>query len=472
MASLRERIGALLGVSTYQPPEGESGGLNLASKLVDRVRRAVGGQLESLPVTKLHWYLPDLETAQTQADRGDMQLVGMLGQAMRRDGVLRGLLDVRSSVVSLPRRFYGGSRARGKEIVSVLHSKNGSDRSVFDEMFPVSELARFCEDGLVCGVGVAEMVPVQGRDFPVMVRRLPQNVWYLWQKNQWYYRSIAGLIAITPGLPDVNGHTWLFYTPGGRVNPWNYGLWPALGRAFIAKEHSFYGRQNYIAKLANPARVAEVPIGATEVQKQGFLEQIMAWGLNSVFELPIGWSVKLLESNGRGTEVFEKDIADMNKEYATALLGNTVMLDGGVGFQNADIFRMMTQNSIRTNAESIAHVLNTQGLPGWIASRWGEEALDDAVGVEYDTSAPQDRKVEADTLTSLGNGIGKLQEVLALQKRTLNIDELATRFGIPVVELNPELHAAPTDPPPLEGAPPPPQLPAAEGAGEEAAAED
>jgi hypothetical protein len=450
VASLRDYVAALLGVSTYQPPDDEIPGVALQSSLIDRVRKAIGGQLEPLPITKLHWYLPDLEVAQTQADRGDLQLVGMLGQSMRRDGVLRGLLDVRTSVTSLPRRFHGGNTDTGREIIEVLQSKNGSDRSVFDEMYPSNELSRFCEDGIVCGIGVAEMVPVQGRDFPVMVRRLPQNVWYLWQKNQWFYRSIAGLIPIIPGKVDEDGHCWLLFTPGGRITPWNYGLWPALGRSFIAKEHSFYARQNYIAKLANPARVAEVPLGASEVQKQGFLRDIIAWGLNTVFELPVGWTVKLLESNGRGYEVMQADIDTCNKEFATALCGNTVMMDGGVGFQNADIFRLMSENLIRQTAEGLAHVINTQGLPWFIARRWGLEALENAVSVEYDTTPPQDKKVQADTMVSFANALKGLVEAFALVGRTVNADELAAQYGIPLNEANPVLMAGSQDPPRLQ----------------------
>lgn len=450
----------MLGISTYQTPADQIPGVPLTSGLVERVRKAIGGQLEPLPVTKLHWYLPDLELCQTQADRGDMQLIGMLGQAMRRDGVVRGLLDVRTSVTSLPRRFYGGSTDTGRQVIEVLQSKNGSDRSVFDEMHPTNELSRFCEDGLVCGVGVAEMVPVQGRNFPVMVRRLPQNLWYLWNQNQWFYRSIAGLIPIIPGMPDENGHTWLLYLPGGRVTPWNYGVWPALGRSFISKEHSFYGRQNYIAKLANPARVAESPIGAGERERGGFLRDLIAWGINTVFELPVGWTVRLLESNGRGFEVMQADIDTCNKEFAVTLCGNTVMMDGGVGFQNADIFRMMSENLIRQTAEGLAHVINTQSLPWFIASRWGVEALQNSIAVEYDTTPPQDKKVLADTFVSLGNGIKGMIEAFGLAKRTVNVDELAARFGIPLNEANPILMAGAEDPPQLvsglvaDGAPP------------------
>jgi len=161
----------------------------------------------------------------------------------------------------------------------------------------------------------------------------------------------------------------------------------------------------------------------------------------------VGWQVKLLESNGRGFEVMQADIETCNKEFATCVLGNTVMLDGGVGFQNADIFRMMSENLIRQTAESLAHVINTQGLPGFIVRRWGIEALRNAVAVEYDTTAPQDKKQMADTFVSFGNGIKAVTEALAMHGRAPNVDELAARFGIPLTTTSPMLAPGSEDPP-------------------------
>ena len=143
------------------------------------------------------------------------------------------------------------------------------------------------------------------------------------------------------------------------------------------------------------------------------------------------------------------DIETCNREFATALCGNTVMMDGGVGFQNADIFRMMSENLIRQTAESLAHCINTQGLPWFIASRWGLEALHNAVAVEYDTSPPQDKKVQADTFDSLGRALQSLIAGLALAKRTLNVDEIAARFGVPLNEQNPVLMSGAEDSPTL-----------------------
>ena len=97
-------------------------------------------------------------------------MIGQLNASMKIDGVVRGLLDARTSVVSFPKRFYGS-----REVVGTLLSKNASDRDVYNEMIPATEARLMCGDELVCGVAIGEMVPVVGRDFPVLVRLTTQH---------------------------------------------------------------------------------------------------------------------------------------------------------------------------------------------------------------------------------------------------------------------------------------------------------
>jgi len=389
---------------------------------VEKARKQLGGQLAPLPITQTRWYLADLERAMHQADTGDLSLAARMCRALRRDGALAGLLSTSAGgLVRLPMRF------RGREdMVRELEGRDGK-RGVFDAMVPPGELEAFAGDIQLLNVAVAELVPVKDRPFPVFVRLDPEFLIYRWSENRWYYRAIEGLLPITPG----DGR-WVLHT-GGRVAPWQNGLWPACGRAWINKEHALLHRANWEAKLANPARVAVAPQGATEGQRLGFLSQIIAWGINSVFELPPGYDVRLLESNGRGYESFGETIEWAEREYMIAVAGQVVTVTGGTGFQNGDMYKSIRADLIKARADALAHTLNTQVVPAWAYDNFGEDSLDEAPELEWDTTPPRDLKVDADALASLGNALTVLLPTLPSLGVELDGKDLARKFALPIV---------------------------------------
>lgn len=422
MATLGQRMRALLGVSAYTAPPAQAS-LDLDSDSVEQIRRAMGGQLATLPTTQTRWYLNDLETAERLADNGDLSMAARLMRSARKDGTLAGVLSTRTGgLVRLPKRFRGAP-----EIVSRLELGHQFVRSVFDEMLPPTELALLAADGLLLGVGVGELVPVEGRDYPVLVRLDPEFLRYRWVENRWYYNSVAGQIPITPG----DGR-WVLHTPGGRQAPWSNGLWRAVGRAYIRKEHAILHKDNWEAKLANPARVAIMPNGGSEPQKDSWFRAVMSWGVNTVFGAPPGYDVKLVESNGRGWESFDKTIEAQNTEMVIAVAGQTVTTDGGAGFQNSDIHKSIRADLIKDTADGLAYTLNTQALPAFIADHWGLDALNEPAVVEWDVTPPKDRNSEALSLQTTATAITLLTEALAAHGRTLDVAQLCARFAVPV----------------------------------------
>lgn len=422
---LFDRIRALLGVSAYQPAPRDLPGLDSAS--VIRIREAMGGQLQPIPVTPTRWYLSDLERAEYESDLGQLGTASRLMRAAYRDGVLAGVLSTRTGgLVRLPKRFYGDP-----EIVAALERGSTIEaRSVFDEIAPASELELLARDGITLGVGVAELVPVDGRDYPVLVRLDPEFLTYVWAENRWYFRSVAGMIPIVPG----DGR-WVLHCPGGRVAPWQNGLWRAVGRAYIRKEHALMHRDNWEGKLANPARVAVAPSGATEEQSEAWFKRVLAWGVNTVFGLRPGYDVKLLESNGRGYESFGKTIEDQNQEFIMSVCGQTVTADGGAGFSNADVHRSIRADLIKATADGLAHTVNTQIIPQFVAARFGEERIANGAIMEWDVTPPKDRNAEASALVQAANAITLLREALAPGGLELDALALATQFGVPVRRL-------------------------------------
>lgn len=383
----------------------------------------MGGQLQTYPASKTRWYLADLESAIYAANVGQISAAALLMDAAGADGVLSGVMSTRTGgLVRLPKRFRGRP-----EIIAALEIGHQTSRSVFDEMFPATELALLAGDGIKLGVGVGELVPVEGRDYPVFVRLDPQFLWYVWSENRWYFRSVAGLIPITPG----DGR-WILHMPGGRMSPWKGGLWRALGQAYIRKSHALMHRDNWEAKLANPARVAVAPAGATEEARKGFFARLMAWGVNTVFSLTPGWDVKLIESNGRGYESFTATIAEQNNEYVIAVAGQTVTTDGGVGFANADIHKSIRADLIKETADGLAYTINTQGLPAWIIDRFGEGALEDGCSVEWDVTPAADRAKDGTALVQFAQAVSLMTTALAPYGITLDAQAMAIRFGVPL----------------------------------------
>lgn len=420
----RDVVSSLLGISAYQPARAATGP-DIDDPQVERIRESLGGQLAPIAQTRTRWYLSNVEAALHNADAGDISGAAQLYKAFRRDGVLSGLLSTRTGgLVRLPKTFQGDA-----EIKAALEARDGPNaRSVFDDMCPSAELALVAADGIALGVSCAELVKVDGRDFPVLVRVDPEFLRYRWNENRWYYASVAGQIPIEPGLGR-----WVLHVPGGRMAPWQHGLWAALGQSWINKQHAIMHRANYSAKLANPARAAISPNGATDNQKAGFLKNLIAWGVNTTFELPPGWDVKIIESKGEGYQVFKDEIATCDNEIMVAIAGQIVTTTGGTGFANADIHKSIRADLIKETADALAYTINTQVIPAFIASRWGAERLKKGgVVVGWDVEPPKDVKLEAESLEKFGAALESIRNGLLPYEVDVDIAALTSRFGVPI----------------------------------------
>lgn len=430
-------MGALVGISEYAgsvPALGPA----LSSPQVEAVRRAFGGQLQPLTSTETRWNIGDLELAQHAADMGDLTIVGQLSRAMKRDGVIGGLCKTRTAgLIALPKRWRGFSKA-----VAALQATNGT-RPLLDELAPPQELALLAEDAIKCGVAIGENVPVKGRKHPKFVRLDPQFLRWRQNESRWYYSSVAGALPVTPG----DGR-WVMHFEGGVQNPWQSGSWHALGRAFITKEHAMYARKNFAGKLANPARYAKAVTGATETERTGFIEGLIRWGINTVFELPPGWEVGILETNGRGWEVFGTEIETANFEAMIELAGQIVTTTGGSGFANADIHRTIRADLIKTTADALALTVNTQIIAPWAWGEYGEAIIEELPRLEWDVQPPEDRKVAAEALKAAADASEALVRVFEAKGLEVDAAELAARFGVPLTgkKVTPPKPEASSDP--------------------------
>ena len=398
--------------------------MGLPAGAVDAAVDANGGNLQPIPRTQTRWYIDDIETATLECDQGRLGMAARLMRSARADGVLAGLMSTRTNgLVRLPKRFRGDT-----DIIRDLTGGANRARSVFSEMCPDAELARMAEDGDYLGVAVGEMLEVEGRSHRQLCRLDPEFLVFNWAENQWYYRSVGGLVAIEPG----DGR-WVLYLRGGTLAPWQSGLWMAIARAFIRKDHAALSKDLWEAKLAHPARVAVAPVGASQEQSLSWFRKVMAWGKNTVFAFTPGYDVKLIESNGRGAESFRETIDEQNREMMILVSGQTVTTDGGTGFANAGIHQSIRKDIIKSSADALADTINSQILPAWVLENYGEDALiRGGVVVEWDVTPPQDRNSEAASLVTTANAIDLLTGALAPHGVSVDVAALCDRFAVPV----------------------------------------
>lgn len=377
-----------------------------------------------LPIdTVTRWLQKDIEDAVRLADQGDLSRCAQLSRSLRRDGTLGGILSTRTSgLTRLPKQFRGTPNV----VQDLERGLEDGDVGLFDKIIPSKELALLLGDGILLGVGVGELLPLPDRREKVFVRLDPEFLRYRWWEDTWYYSSIAGYLKITPG----DGR-WVLHTPGGYLNPWTNGLWAALSRSFVAKDHAFNYRENYSGKLANPARVAESPQAAPDEMSNRWFRKVAAWGPNQVFATKPGYVVKLLElANGTGHKVFQDTIDSSDKEFMVALAGQIVTITGGAGFANANIHATIRTDLIQDDGDDGGTTVNQQILRPEINRLYGGAARGN---VAWDTKPPGDLKAEAESISACATAIEDFNRVGAAYGLKVDARELATRFKVPIV---------------------------------------
>lgn len=292
------------------------------------------------------WYLADIPAANRDADAGNLRRLSELLEAAKTDGRIHGLLQTRyNGLFQLPSAVV--SSIPGSAIAAEC------ERELF-RRWTRPERVRFASNLGAMGVAIAEtVIGVDGR---------PQIVTH---PNDF--------VTILPATGQILFHGEEVHGGDGRwivgrlaeIAPHREGFLSAIGRAFIPKDHSVYLRENYQSTLANAARVATAPQGATEVEFDELEEQVAKWGPDTVLTMSPGYSVELLEGNGQGYQIFRMTAEDMNNDLTFAICGQTVTAEGTTGFVTSDMFQAIRGDVISGDAEIIASIIDTQVLP-WI----------------------------------------------------------------------------------------------------------
>lgn len=391
------------------------------------------------------WYRPTItgwtpskvEAARDQSETGSLLLLADLVETMHRDARIQGVLSTRThGMLGLPLDFEGGSEAARTDLAS---KDDTSQVSSFWQMHKEAELAKLLRWGLLCGVGLAQIVELPrtaGKK-----HRYHLDVWSPRWLQYYHYGSGNGgsrwRVQTQNGMEDVvaGDGKWVLFLPYGARRPWSEGLWNQLSFPWLLKHYSMEDRANFGEALGSPIWVGNTKHGGTEKQRNKFLAELKNMGKNGKLVLPEGWELKLVEasSSGKSGDVFSQQIKDSNEEITIALAGQLVTTEGMSGFSNGSVQENIHQNLLRFDAKRLSECLHDQTLGHWSLYNYQDRSA--APWPKWQTEKPEDMTEKADGLNKLGEAVSTLNTAIAQYGMKVDVPQLLKQFNIPVLNV-------------------------------------
>lgn len=375
------------------------------------------------PTTPQDPLLATCDDAEAQVNStGKLRPAAELVRASLRDGQLRGLLETRTGgLVALP-ALYDSAKDGSKVAARKMGKLDRQGLSDFDKQVPPSELATFLQDAIMLGCAVGQLV--DDGDTKLFVRRRPDHL--QWVSGHWTYNQAP----ITPGDGE-----WVVGTRG-LESPWQHGAWIATCRSTTRKLLAQLNLLNYIASLANGALLLNAPPGASEYEIHEAMADLREFASSNVYLARNGFSLAMLESsNSVGVAAFANAIAEAKESIAIEITGQSVLATGAGGaFQSLTVFRSITDDLIKGDAQVINGVVDQQIMPYIV----GGEGVTRAIDLRDDSQ----RTVQTQALIQASSAIKGLQDVFGSR---VDMEQLATQFAIPLKEA-----AAKDEPPPAQ----------------------
>ncbi len=258
------------------------------------------------PVGGLHWRFEDMEPVWQHCEIGDLRPVAQVTEAMRSEGTISGLMDVRCAFLRKPLTFQGdpflcsllGGQAPVFDRAGRL-VKPGR-KGIFRRMHPTAALTDLLYTGLLAGVACAEYVDDPKTGLPVLQTRDLYRLRYDWGERCWKYLGEQREYVVDPG----NGR-WVLFMPKSTHRPWRSGSWLPLMLAFVVMIESTYDAARFAARSADPLKWIEVPDEAPPDEVDRYEDFVQNWWERAP-GIVLRWGAKagITETNGIGHQIY------------------------------------------------------------------------------------------------------------------------------------------------------------------------
>jgi hypothetical protein len=396
---------------------------------------AVASFREPKSRTTVGWTPSLIRSAERQSDGGYLMLAADLVTTMLGDDRLRGVTETLGGVCSLPMLFEPGSRGVDPESDPACQALKEGD---WWQLLPESTQAEIVVWGRLLGVAVCCVTEWKtddetGRVFPVVDVWSPR--WAHWNEDtsEWEITTATGVVK-TKG----NDGTWLIFTAYRKTKGWHVAPWRGLSRLWLLKQLALVDWPDDSDKHTQAKRIIErsdftVDPGGelvcpmlTNEEGRKLAAEINSIGRSGTIKLPDGYRASLLESTGKSSDVYERQINLTNTAYAITMLGQNLSTEVTAGaYASTSIHNLVKQDRIRAVAEWMTTSTHEQLLPWWTDYNFGNVRTPWA---KYDTTPPSDAKAEADRLAIVASAIGSFTNANV----PLDLEQVGTKYDIPI----------------------------------------
>ena len=402
----------------------------------DRVREDVIREPTSR--TWIDWDADGIMAAEQLAATGSLRMAAELCHALLADErIASNLATLTRGLLGLPLSWEPGAGRQKVRAVRALEAEEDW-LSMADE----ATLAQLLLWGALLGVAVAKLTPYTGPSGRLLLKVEPWDPrWLRWdeQAHRWMITTAnAGEVAI-----ETDGR-WLILTPHGAHRPWEHGIYRILARWWLLKR---YAREDWMRHSEVKAQGVLVafstdagkpgPGGKDDLsarQRKHLAEQLKGLGRDAALVLPRGLDMKLVESQAKNYETFEKQIELSNTGMSVGILGQnlTTEVKGG-SFAAAKVHADVADYLRRAYAEVLATTLHFQLLAFW--ALWNFGATSTAPWPSWKIDPQGDAKVLGDAMKSLAEGIEAAERTVPAGYE-VDREALYSKAGIPLRALS------------------------------------
>jgi hypothetical protein len=382
---------------------------------------------------RTRWYPGDEETALHLAEQGNLLRACQLIDAMRSDGLIRALTEIRSNgLIKLPVEF-SGDPSLCKELAG---DPDNNDDGLFWQLAPSNEQARIIRWGINLGMGIGYIVASD--DDPLSDGTLqcldPHHVRVVTtgpdQGRMFYMTDDGGEEEIIEG----DGR-WFVYYPYGKHRFWLEGAWFAAAEVWLNKKDARLQRNAWGRRLAAGIMHWKAPHASSDRQRNQMRDQFA-----SLTDPPIvvtkkdsqdkGWDLDYQESTGRGYDVWKQERTEANEEICIIYTGSPVNVYGTPGFAAGDIQETVSHTFVESNGKTWGEAV-TDNLLAPFAERRG------AIGIRasWKTTRASDKKTEGEALSAFGTGINTANAALKDYGKRIKIDPQVAQNGMEIEDL-------------------------------------